>query len=113
MESIIDALTSVEPLLGVIATIAIGIVGYLVHENRALNKRLTDVQDREIDGLKKFLGVLETVENFVRTATADTEHEREFRVQCRTTLEAVREQQKEITELLRNRLLAQADRGPN
>lgn len=112
MEGIVEALNAINPLLGVIATLAIAIVGYLIHENRTLNRRLTDVQDREIEGLKKFLGVLESVESFVRQANASAEHEREFRAHCKITLESISSEQKELTELLKNRLIAQASRGP-
>lgn len=102
-DRIVEPLAAIDPLLGVIAVIAIVIVGFLAIQLRQVTIRLRDVQDREITGLRDFLGVLKSVEGFVQAAQRDSEKEHEFRAHCRAAIETLSEEQKEILRIIRER----------
>lgn len=52
VSEIVDPLAAISPLLGVIAAIAIAIVGYLVHDNRSLRTQVNDVTLRLENALR-------------------------------------------------------------
>lgn len=110
-DGIVEPLAAVNPLLGVIALIAILIVGYLVHEQRKVTLRLRDVQDREIQGLRDFLGILSVMEDFVQSAKRDSENEREFRAECKTLLASIKDNQHQLEHLIRERSAALGSSG--
>ena len=88
---IVDPLSAINPLLGVIATITIFIVGFLVWENRRLQQRNEKLVDDSKQDLKQYSA---TVGEF--NITLDKVLERSDQTELRTAVDDVRHKVSEI-----------------
>ena len=118
MEPIVAPLANINPLLGVIAAIAVTIVGYLVFELRAgrqnhidelrtLQTRLEGVRDREMQMLNNVVGVLHSVESNLTRGATGRENDVLFQAATKTSLREIHEADARIEaqiEYIRNRI---------
>lgn len=58
VSGIVDPLSAINPLLGVIATITVFIIGFLVVENRRLQKRNEQLVDDSKEDLKQYASTI-------------------------------------------------------